>query len=58
MLSAMDIDIIWVVITLLAIAAWLGWLVHLLRQDGLGERPAPRSRPDWTEAPELRTFAR
>ena len=56
MISAMDI--IWVVITLLAIAAWLGWRGRLLRHDGLGERPAPRSHPDWTEAPELRSFIR
>ena len=56
MISAMDI--FWLVITLLAISAWLGWLVHLLRRDGLGERPAPRSHPDWTEAPELRAFVR
>ena len=51
-------DIFWFVITLLAISAWLGWLVHLLRRDGRGERPAPLSQPDWTEAPELRAFVR
>lgn len=50
-------DIVWMVITLLVLAAWLAALVHAVRGDGLGDREPPRSHPE-DSAPAARSSSR
>ena len=39
-------DILWLLLTLVALSAGLGGLAHVVRADGLGHREPPRSHPD------------
>ncbi len=41
--------IVWIALTLLLLAAWLGWLTALVRGDGLGHREPPRSHHAWDD---------
>ncbi|MCC2334746.1 hypothetical protein [Cellulomonas wangsupingiae] len=50
-------DIVWMVIALLVLAAWLAALVHAVRGDGLGDREPPRSHPE-DSVPGTRVFTR
>lgn len=49
-------DIFWLILTLLALSAWLGWLAHVVREDGLGHREPPRSHPDDTPLTRVRSL--
>lgn len=42
-------DIVWLVISLLALAAWLTWLWRLVARDGLGDRRPPASHEAWQD---------
>ncbi|WP_196250700.1 hypothetical protein [Cellulomonas sp. JZ18] len=42
-------DILWLVLSLLALAAWLGWLWRLVTRDGLGDRRPPASHEAWAD---------
>ncbi|ADG74119.1 hypothetical protein Cfla_1217 [Cellulomonas flavigena DSM 20109] len=48
-------DIFWLILTLLALSAWLGRLAHVVREDGLGHREPPRSHPDDTPSTRVRS---
>ncbi|UZN04602.1 hypothetical protein [Cellulomonas sp. S1-8] len=50
-------DIFWLVVTLLAVASWLGWLTRVVRDDGLGHRSPPPSHHD-DAAPVTHVFSR
>lgn len=50
--------ILWLLLSLLALAAWLVWLGRLVARDGLGDRRPPASltagddqRDGWSSAP-------
>ncbi|MFC8192829.1 hypothetical protein ACFUMH_14320 [Cellulomonas sp. NPDC057328] len=40
-------DILWLVLSLLALAAWLVWLWRVVVADGLGDRRPPASHETW-----------
>ncbi|MCC2315150.1 hypothetical protein [Cellulomonas xiejunii] len=52
-------DILWLILTLLAVAAVLGGLTRAVRDDGLGHREPPRSHPqDGDSTPVMHVFSR
>jgi len=44
--------IVWLGLTGVVLGAVVGRLVHLIRTDGYGVRPPPRSHVDWWEGAE------
>ncbi len=48
-------DIVWLVLSLLALAAWLVWLWRVVVADGLGDRRPPTSHEAWDAPLDHRT---
>ncbi|MBO0900969.1 hypothetical protein J1G42_12400 [Cellulomonas sp. zg-ZUI222] len=51
-------DILWIVVIALTAAAWVAWLVHVVRHDGLGDHEPPRSHPHEVHQPVTQIFLR
>ena len=51
-------DFSWLVLTLLTATLWIGWLVRVVRRDGLGDREPPQSHPHEDRPADTQVFFR